>query len=148
MPVAVLYDSMIFELRLPQQGKLRENVDVMKSWSLTPADRNKVMWGWKYENDVDIIAGLLRLSVQPVWLLCGAEQPPGDDPHISRGQAWSGQQSLCQMLNIIAGDATSRSVRVTMCPAAQNFQSDQVTKIEVLGRQKYFHFHTTEMEPF
>ena len=31
-----------------------------------PADRNKVMWGWKYENDVDIIAGLLRLSVQPV----------------------------------------------------------------------------------
>ena len=55
---------------------------------------------------------------------------------------------LCQMLNIIAGDATSRSVRVTMCPAAQNFQSDQVTKIEVLGRQKYFHFHTTEMEPF
>ena len=51
-------------------------------------------------------------------------------------------------LNIIAGDATSRSVRVTMCPAAQNFQSDQVTKIEVLGRQKYFHFHTTEMEPF
>ena len=87
MPVAVLYDSMIFELRLPQQGKLRENVDVMKSWSLTPADRNKVMWGWKYENDVDIIAGLLRLSVQPVWLLRGAEQPPGDDPHISRGQA-------------------------------------------------------------
>ena len=58
-----------------------------------PADRNKVMWGWKYENDVDIIAGLLRLSVQPVWLLRGAEQPPGDDSHISRGQAESGQQT-------------------------------------------------------
>ena len=44
------------------------------------------------------------------------------------------------MWNIISGDATSGSVRVAMCQTAQNFQSDQVTKIEVLGRTKIFSF--------